>query len=258
MPSPALPFFDLTGKVAVVTGGNRGIGLGLARGLARAGADLALWARDEARSTEAAEELRGLGGRVETIACDVSREDAVVRATRATLDRLGRIDVGVANAGFGVPGNLFEMPLEEWRRILATNLDGAFLTFREWARHMKERGGGGKLIAVSSISALSGTPMQPHYAASKGGLEAMVRSFAVRLARYDIQVNAIEPGWIVTEATKPAVENEGFSDVIMRRTPARRWGTPEDFEGIAIYLASDASRYHTGDVIRIDGGYWIF
>jgi len=258
VPRPDLSFFDLGGKVAVVTGGNRGIGLGLARGLARAGADLALWARDTARSAEAAEALRALGGRVETFACDVSREEDVVRAARETLDRFGRIDIGIANAGFGTAGNLLEMPLDEWRHVLATNLDGAFMTFRELARHMKERGDGGKLIAVSSISALSGTPLQPHYAASKGGLEAMVRSFAVRLARYDVQVNAIEPGWIVTDATQQAVENEQFSDVVMRRTPARRWGTPEDFEGIAVYLASDASRYHTGDVIRIDGGYWIF
>jgi NAD(P)-dependent dehydrogenase (short-subunit alcohol dehydrogenase family) len=258
LPSPALPFFDLSGRVAVVTGGNRGIGLGLATGLAKAGASLALWARDAARSEEAAETLRAHGGRVEPFACDVSSEESVVAATRETVERLGRVDIGVANAGFGAAGNLLEMPLDEWRRILATNLDGAFLTFRELGRHMKERGGGGKLIAISSISAKSGTPLQPHYAASKGGLEAMVRSFAVRLARYDVQVNAVEPGWIVTEATQGAVENEGFSDIVMRRTPARRWGTPEDFEGIAVYLASDASRYHTGDVIRIDGGYWIF
>jgi len=258
VPSNPLPFFDLDGKVAVVTGGNRGIGLGLATGLARAGASLALWARDERRNAEAAETLRGHGVRVETVGCDVSSEDSVTRATSETLERFGRIDIGIANAGFGDARNPLEMSLDTWRRVVATNLDGAFLTFREIGRHMKERGGGGKLIAVSSISALSGTPLQPHYAASKGGLEAMVRSFAVRLARYDVQVNAIEPGWIVTEATRAGVENEGFSDVVMRRTPARRWGTPEDFEGIAVYLASDASRYHTGDVIRIDGGYWIF
>ena len=115
-------------------------------------------------------------------------------------------------------------------------------------------GQGGKLIAISSISALSGTPLQPHYAASKGGLEAMVRAFAVRLARYDVQVNAIQPGWIVTEATQRGVDNEEFSDVIMRRTPARRWGTPEDFEGIAVYLASDASRLMNGAELVIDGG----
>lgn len=258
MKNTSLPFFDLTGKVAVVTGGNRGIGLGMARGLARAGADIALWARDESRNAEAAEELLGLGVRVESLACDVSREADVVRATGETLERLGRIDIGVANAGFGATADLLKLDLDEWHRVLATNLDGAFLTFRELARHMKERGTGGKLIAISSISAMNGTPLQPHYAASKGGLESMVRSFAVRLARYDVQVNAIQPGWIVTEATQRAVDNEDFSDIVMKRTPARRWGSPEDFEGIAVYLASKASSYHTGDVIRIDGGYWIF
>ena len=258
MPSAAPPLFDLPGRGAVVPGANRGIGLGMARGLAKAGATLALWVRDEARSADAADELRTLGGRVETFRCEVSQEEDVVRAAHETVERLGHIDVGIANAGFGAPADLLRMPLDEWRRIMATNLDGAFLTLREIARHMKERGQGGKLIAVSSISAQSGTPMQPHYAASKGGLEAMVRSFAVRLARYDVQVNAIEPGWIVTDATRPAVDNDEFSDVVMRRTPARRWGTPEDLEGITIYFASDASRYHTGDVARVDGGYWIF
>ena len=258
MPNAALPLFDLSDRVAVVTGGNRGIGFGMARGLARAGADLALWARDESQSAQAAEDLRALGARVETIRCDVSQEADVVRATEETIERMGKIHIGIANAGFGAAADLFRMELDEWHHLLATNLDGAFLTMRELARSMKEQGEGGKLIAVSSISALSGTPMQPHYAASKGGLEALVRSLAVRLARYDIQVNAVEPGWIVTNATQQAVDNEGFSDIVMKRTPARRWGNPEDLEGIAIYFASNASNYHTGDVARIDGGYWIF
>jgi NAD(P)-dependent dehydrogenase (short-subunit alcohol dehydrogenase family) len=123
---------------------------------------------------------------------------------------------------------------------------------------MAKREGGGKLIAISSISALFGTPLQPHYAASKGGVEALVRAYATRLARYDVQVNAVQPGWIVTDATAPAVENERFSETVVRRIPARRWGQPEDLEGIAVYLASEASRYHTGDTLRIDGGYTIF
>lgn len=250
--------FDLGGRVAVVTGGNRGIGLGMAEGLADAGARLSLWARDPERNAETVAALRERGAEVEAIACDVSREADVVRAAEATLERFGRIDVGIANAGFGRNAEVFELDVEEWHRILATNLDGVFLTFRELGRHMASREGGGKLIAISSISAGSGTPMQPHYAASKGGLEAMVRSFAVRMARYDVQVNAIRPGWIETEATAGGVAHEGFSQVIMRRTPARRWGTPADFAGIAVYLASDASRYHTGDVIRVDGGYSIF
>jgi NAD(P)-dependent dehydrogenase (short-subunit alcohol dehydrogenase family) len=260
MSEPAAPKnpFDLTGRIAVVTGGSRGIGLGMARGLARAGASLGLWSRDASSCERAAAELRGYGVDVLGIGCDVSREDDVVRATRATLDHFGRIDVGIANAGYGRSADALKLALDEWRRLLATNLDGAFLTFRELARHMVEREGGGKLVAISSISAISGTPHQPHYAAGKAGIEALVRSFAVRLARHDIQVNAVQPGWIVTDATRRAVENERFNDVILRRTPARRWGDPDDLAGIAVYLASDASRYHTGDTMRIDGGYAVF
>ncbi len=253
-----LDLFDLSGKVVVVTGGNRGIGLGIARGLAKAGADLAIWSRDEVRNREAGAELQALGARVETWSCDVSSEEDVRRCTEATVECFGRIDVSFANAGYGAAHDPLRMTLEEWRRLLAVNLDGAFLTLRDAARHMKERGGGGKLIAISSISAIFGTPKQPHYAAGKAGLDALVRSLAVELARYDIQVNSIQPGWIETEATLPAQEHAALNDAIRRRTPARRWGTTADLEGIAVYLASNASDYHTGDTIRIDGGYSVF
>ena len=258
MGSETKSLFDLSGKVAVVTGGNRGIGLGMARGLARAGAAISLWARDEARNEVAAKELGTLGVEVHTVSCDVSSERAVEEATQATLDRFGRVDIGIANAGVGASVDSLKLKLDEWHRILGINLDGVFLTLRELGKHMAGREGGGKLIAISSISAQHGTPLQPHYAASKGGLESMVRSFAVRLAKYDIQVNAVEPGWIVTNATAEGFEIPKLRDAIVRRTPARRFGQPEDMEGIAIYLASDASRFHTGDTLRIDGGYAIF
>jgi NAD(P)-dependent dehydrogenase (short-subunit alcohol dehydrogenase family) len=150
------------------------------------------------------------------------------------------------------------MSLEDWRRLLAVNFDGAFLTLRDAARHMKNRGGGGKLIAISSITANFGSPKQVHYAAGKAGLDGMVRSLAVELASYDIQVNSIQPGWIVTEATAGAQAFEPLDKVVKQRTPARRWGTPEDLEGLAVYLASPASNFHTGDCIRVDGGYSIF
>jgi NAD(P)-dependent dehydrogenase (short-subunit alcohol dehydrogenase family) len=250
--------FDLSGRVAVVTGGNRGIGLGIARGLARAGASLALWARDEARNEEAAAELRALGAEVLCVRCDVASEADQQAATAATLERFGRVDAGFANAGYGAGRNPLELSLEEWRELLTVNLDGAFLTFRELARHMVERGGGGKLVALSSITEIFGTPKQPHYAAAKAALGALVRSFAVELARHDVQVNGIQPGWIRTEATAPARDHEALNRTILARTPARRWGEPEDLAGIAVYLASDASRFHTGDSIRIDGGYSIF
>ncbi len=150
------------------------------------------------------------------------------------------------------------MTLEDRRTLLAVNFDGAFLTMRDAARHMKERGGGGKLIAVSSISEIFGAPAQAHYSAGKAGVSALVRSLAVELARFDIQVNSILPGWIITEATEPAQNYAPLNDVVLKRTPARRWGTTEDLEGIAVYLASDASKLHTGDSIRIDGGYSVF
>ena len=190
--------------------------------------------------------------------CDVASEDDVVRATAETVEACGRIDICFANAGFGSSANPLKLSLEKWRQLLAVNLDGAFLTLREAARHMVERGGGGKLVAISSITEIFGAPIQPHYAASKGALGALVRSLAVQLARHDIQVNAIQPGWIETDATAPAQAHEPLNAIILQRTPARRWGTSEDLEGIAVYLASDASRFHTGDTVRVDGGYSIF
>lgn len=250
--------FDLTGRVCVVTGGNRGIGLGIANGLARAGASVSLWSRDEARNAEAAVQVSVHGGQVHTAACDVGSEESLRAAAEATLERFGRIDVGVANAGFGAAADPLELDLDEWHRILRVNLDGTFLTFRILGRHMKERGGGGKLVAISSISASFGTPLQPHYGASKGGLESLVRAYAVRMARYDVQVNAVQPGWIVTEATQRGMGNQAFRELIEKRTPARRWGDPDDLAGVLVYLASDASRFHTGDTLRVDGGYSIF
>ncbi|MDJ0847922.1 MAG: SDR family oxidoreductase [Myxococcota bacterium] len=250
--------FDLEGHVSVVTGGNRGIGLGIARGLAHAGASLALWSRDQARNEEAAKELEGLGAQVLCVRCDVASENDIVAATAATVERFGRIDSGFANAGYGSARSPLKLSLEKWRELMAVNLDGTFLTFRELARHMVERGGGGKLVAISSITEIFGTPKQPHYAASKAALGALVRSFAVEFARHDIQVNGIQPGWITTEATAPVKEHEAMEKVILGRTPARRWGDPEDLAGICVYLASKASNFHTGDSIRIDGGYSIF
>lgn len=255
---PDLSMFDLSGRVAVVTGGNGGIGLGLARGLAQAGAKLSIWARNRDKCEAAARELESLGAEVSTLGCDVSSEEEVAAAVAATLERFGRIDACFANAGFGHAADPLKLELADWRRLMRTNLDGAFLTLREAARHMVARGGGGKLVAISSISERFGAPVQPHYAASKAGLGALVRSLAVRLARHDVQVNEIQPGWIVTDATAAGRAHEKLDRAIVQRTPAHRWGETSDLEGIAVYLASDASRFHTGDSIRIDGGYSIF
>jgi NAD(P)-dependent dehydrogenase (short-subunit alcohol dehydrogenase family) len=250
--------FDLSGRVAVVTGGNGGIGLGIARGLAQAGAAIAVWARDAAKNEAAVKELEALGARALALPCDVGDEAQLARAVSETVNALGRIDICVANAGFGVVKATLEMSLEEWRHVTRVDLDGVFLTFREVARHMVARGGGGKLIAISSIGEIFGMARQVPYAASKGALGSMVRSLAVELARHDIQVNGVQPGWIVTDATKPLLEWKAMHDTIVHRTPARRWGKPEDVAGACVYLASDAARFHTGDTLRVDGGYSVF
>jgi NAD(P)-dependent dehydrogenase (short-subunit alcohol dehydrogenase family) len=250
--------FDLTGHVALVTGGNGGIGLGMARGLAKAGARIAVWGRQPAKNEAAVTELERLGTEAAAFACDVADEAQVVAQMAATVDRFGRIDSCFANAGYGRPGRFLDTSLEDWNAIVSVNLTGVFLTFREAARHMVERGGGGRLVATSSIGSIHGMPAQPHYSATKAAVNALVRSLAVELARHDIQANAILPGWIETDATAPAVAHERLYETVRRRTPARRWGRPDDLEAVAVYLAAPESRFHTGDVLTVDGGYVVF
>jgi NAD(P)-dependent dehydrogenase (short-subunit alcohol dehydrogenase family) len=250
--------FNLNGHVALVTGGNGGIGLGMARGLAKAGASLAIWGRNTEKNRTALAALRELGAAAEAFECDVSSEADVLRALSATVERFGRVDSCFANAGIMVARPFLEMSLDDWNQTLGVNLGGVFLTFREAARHMVLRGGGGRLIATASIGARFGMPAHEHYAAAKAGICALVRSVSVELARHDIQANAVLPGWIETEMTDTARSWEKLRETVTRRTPARRWGQPEDFEAVAVYLASAASRFHTGDVLRIDGGYSIF
>jgi len=250
--------FDLDGHVAVVTGGSKGIGLGMARGLARAGANVALWSRGQEQNQAAAAELEQLGVRALPVVCDIGSEASIQEACATTLGALGRIDSCFANAGFGDYYDPMKVSLERWRKVLDVNLDGTFVTLREVARHMVERGGGGKLVTISSITERFGAAKQPGYAASKAALGALARSLAIELARHDIQVNNLQPGWIETDATEPMRDNELLSKTVVKRTPARRWGDPSDFEGIAVYLASAASRFHTGDTICVDGGYSIF
>jgi NAD(P)-dependent dehydrogenase (short-subunit alcohol dehydrogenase family) len=250
--------FDLSGRTIVVTGGNGGIGLGLAQGLAKAGAQLAIWARNAEKSEKAKTDLEALGAKVLTLSCDIAKEDDILRAIETTAGHFGKIDACFANAGYGAPGDPLKITLEAWRELMSVNLDGTFLTLRCVANHMIENGGGGKLIAVSSMVEHFAAPAQTHYAASKAAVGSIVRSLAVRLARHDIQVNSLEPGWIKTDATAGAVASTRMNEVLMKRIPARRWGEISEFEGIAVYLASDESSYHTGDGIRIDGGYKVF
>jgi len=255
--------FDLSGKVALVTGGNGGIGLGMAEALAEAGANVCIWGTNAGKNEAAKTRLAATGRRIEALVVDVSDEGAAEAAMAETVKRLGRVDACFANAGVtGRAKSMFELDGKEWRRVLAVNLDGAFFTLRAAARHMvarAEKGDpGGRLVGIASLAARSGAARNEHYAATKGGLVAMLKATAVEFARYGITANAILPGWIETEMTAPTFANEKFAANVMPRIPLRRWGKPEDFGGIAVYLASAASAFHTGDEILIDGGYWVF
>ncbi|HEY6877356.1 MAG TPA: SDR family oxidoreductase [Polyangiales bacterium] len=253
-----MTIFDLKGHVAVITGGNGGIGLGLARGLAKAGASLAIWGRNPHKNAAAVDMLRALGAEADSFACELSDEAQVVAAMAATLERFGRVDSCFANAGVAHNQAFLEMTQPQWNAVMQVNLVGVMLTFREATRHMVTRGGGGKLVAVSSVASLHGVPKGTHYSASKAALTGLVKSLAVEFARHDIQANAILPGWIATDMTAAAQSWEALDQAILHRTPAHRWGTPEDFEGVAVYLASKESRFHNGDVLVLDGGYTSF
>ncbi|HEV8518625.1 MAG TPA: SDR family oxidoreductase [Burkholderiales bacterium] len=254
----AFKAFDLTGKVATITGGNGGIGLGMANALAQAGAAVCIWGTSEAKNAAAIAKLRAHRTEVLALRCDVGDETQVERAFADTVNHFGRVDACFANAGvIGSSGvkSFVELTAEEWRRVMRVNLDGAFYTLRAAARHMIDRAHGGALVVTSSLAAISGPPRNQHYAASKGGVISMMHALAVELARYKIRANAIQPGWIDTPMTEEVLHWDKFADRVLPRVPLRRWGAPDDFGAIAVYLASDASAYHTGDTFLIDGGY---
>lgn len=255
--------FDLTGKKAVVTGGSAGIGLGMAKGLAEAGAQVAIWGRSQDKLDRAVKQLANEGLTVHAQQVDVSQEQQVVDGFGTAVDVLGGLDTVIVNAGIGAgQAALVDTTTEQYKRVLDTNLDGAFWTIREGAKVMKanaEAGKpGGSIIGISSLASIDGSPKNYAYAASKASMVAFVKASAVELARYGVRVNAVLPGWIATDMTERLHESEVFQDRVMSRVPARRWGKPEDFAGIAVYLASDASTYQTGTSTLVDGGFAIF
>jgi NAD(P)-dependent dehydrogenase (short-subunit alcohol dehydrogenase family) len=255
--------FNLSGKVALVTGGNRGIGLGMAKAMAQAGADIVIWGSNPERNLAAEQQLTSLGVRVKAQTVDVADEAQVAEGMEEAVAAMGRVDAVFANAGIGYGSPSFvEMKTEVYRKVLSVNLDGVFFTLREACRHMVERAKagdpGGSLVGIASLAAIEGAARNEAYAATKGAVISMIKSVAVEHARYGVRANAILPGWIATDMTAGAQGNAVFAEKVIPRVPARRWGEPEDFGGMAVYLASDASSYQSGTTIVIDGGYSIF
>jgi 2-deoxy-D-gluconate 3-dehydrogenase len=249
--------FDLSGKVAIVTGGNGGIGLGMARGLAQAGAAIAVVGRNMDKSHAAVAELTGGGAKAIAIACDVTDADAVTAMIAQTTRQLGRVDILVNNAGMSIRKPPHVLNLAEWETVMKTNLTSAFLCSQAAYPAMKAAGGG-KVINIGSMMSIFGASFAPVYAASKGGIVQFTKSCAVAWAPDNIQVNAILPGWIDTELTRRAREQvDGLHDKVLARTPAARWGHIDDFAGIAVFLASPSSDFVTGTAIPVDGGFSI-
>lgn len=250
-----MKMFDLAGKVAIVTGGNGGIGFGMARGLARAGAAIAVVGRNEDKSAKAVQDLRALEFRAEAFQADVTDADAVATMVDGVTAAFGRIDILVNNAGINIRKRPEELQPDEWQQVLNTNLSSAFLCSRACYSALK-RAGGGKILNNGSMLSIFGTPWGSAYAASKGGMVQLTKSLATAWAVDNIQVNCFLPGWIDTELTRNArKEVDGLHDRVLARTPAGRWGDVEDLEGMAVFFASPASDFITGVAIPVDGGF---
>ncbi len=248
--------FDLKGRVALVTGGNGGIGLGMARGLGHAGALVIVAGRNADKSREAAHELRKEGCHADSIETDVTDEGMVAQLFHETGQRHGRLDILVNNAGTTVRKRPEELSLQEWRHVMDTNLTSAFLCCQAAYPLLKRQGG--KVINIGSMMSIFGAPFAAAYGASKGGIVQFTRSLATAWAAENIQVNAVLPGWIDTELTQGAREQvPGLNERVLARTPAGRWGAPSDMAGVAVFLASSASDFVTGTAIPVDGGYSI-
>ena len=249
--------FDLSGKVAVVTGGNGGIGLGMATGLAQAGATLVIAGRDKDKNLAAVTQLQALGVTAVAVPVDVQSEASIHALVEQSIQHFGRIDIWVNNAGMNIRKQPQDYELAEWNKVLQTNLTSAFSCSQAVYPEFKKNGGG-KIINIGSMMSLFGASFATPYAASKGGLVQMTRAMACAWAAENIQVNAILPGWIDTALTRQArLDVKGLHERVLERTPAKRWGLPDDFAGIAVFLASSASDFLTGTAIPVDGGYSI-
>ncbi len=247
--------FDLSGKVALITGGNGGIGLGMATGLAQAGAHVVIAGRNQQKSDAAASSLRNQGLQADAMVADVSDESAVAALFEQLGKHHGQLHILINNAGINVRRPAHEMSLADWRSVLDTNLTSAFLCSRA-AHPMLKSAGGGKIINIGSMMSIFGASFAPAYGASKGGIVQFTRSIAAAWAPDHIQANAVLPGWIDTDLTKKArTDVAGLHDKVLARTPAGRWGTPADLAGVAVFLASSASDFITGTAISVDGGY---
>jgi len=251
----ATSLFDLSGRVAIVTGGNGGIGLGMAGGLAEAGAAIAVVGRNEAKSAAAVTGLKQRGAKAISVAADVTDKSAVAAMVERVRRELGRIDILVNNAGINIRKPPQALDIEEWDSVIKTNLTSAFMCSQGVYPAMKAAGGG-KIINIGSMMSIFGASFAPAYAASKGGIVQFTRSCAVAWAADNIQANAVLPGWIDTDLTRRArQEIDGLHDRVLARTPAARWGASSDFAGIAVFLASPASDFVTGTAIPVDGGF---
>ncbi len=252
-----MKLFDLSGKVAVVTGGNGGIGLAMAKGMAEAGAAVVIAGRDAKKSAAAVDLLKGSAPTAAQVALDVTDEAACKALMQTAADRFGRLDILVNNAGMSIRKRPELYALSEWMQILQTNLTSAFICCQAAYPHMRAAGGG-KIINIGSMYSLFGAPLGTPYAASKGGMVQLTKSLAAAWAKENIQVNAVLPGWIDTALTRQArIDMPDLNDRVHARTPMGRWGEPDDHKGVAVFLASAASDFVTGASIPVDGGYAI-
>lgn len=252
-----MTLFSIKGKVAVVTGGNGGIGLGIAEGLAKAGADIVVAGRNRAKSEAAAAKLAQLGIRTGVAEVEVQSAGSCAAMVETAVRQFGRLDILVNNAGMNIRGAPDTMTPAQWREVLSVNLDGAFYASQAAYPALKAAGGG-KIINIGSMFSIFGAAFNTAYAASKGGIVQMTKALATAWAKDNIQVNAILPGWIDTDLTRGARKQvEGLHERVLARTPAARWGDAKDFEGVAAFLASPASDFITGASIPVDGGWSI-